>query len=176
MTINGEKRRIAVPNEKLVFNDSLSLSYLFFGNNDPLDKNKKYCDKVIHHSMFYSVNNNHLYYGYNYRTRGKGYLLKDTFIKATWVFWEDSKLILGYQCKPALIVNGEDSTLVWFTPEIPKPFGPSVFIDLPGVVLEVFQQKNNLHMFATRIEKDTFALAFPKEGIIIPREKFFLKH
>lgn len=173
ITFNGEKRKVSLNDNLLVFSDSLSLYHYVAGGN-PLKKRKVFGEKLIHHALLYNKSCDSIYSEVNWPTKKDKYLIADTSAKFNWTFPEDMKLVLGYKCKPALTVNEKnDSTLVWFTPEIPEPFGPANYIGLPGLVLEVYDQRNGLHLFADILVKDSFSVVFPLEGKIISKKEYW---
>lgn len=67
-------------------------------------------------------------------------------LKYDWTITNESKKIGGYTCYKAFI-KGNDPECVqqsdtltftaWFTPEIPLPFGPARFDELPGLILKI---------------------------------------
>lgn len=159
---------------KIVFTDSLCFSYYIPGS-DPLKKATLYGEKLMHHAMLYNKNSNMVYSEVNWPSKKDKYLVADTSKKFNWIFWDDMKLVLGYKCKPALTINEKnDSTLVWFTPEIPEPYGPAGFYGLPGLILEVYDQRWNMNYFAEHIEKGFFSVVFPTEGKIISIKDYFV--
>ena len=172
ITFNGEKRTLPAMENRVVFNDSLCFSYYTHGR-DPLKKANLYGGKLMHHAMLYNKNNDLVYSEVNWPSKKDKYLIVDTSKKFNWIFWDDIKLVLGYKCKPALMVNEKnDSTLVWFTPEIPEPYGPVGFYGLPGLVLEVYDQRWNSNYYADSIEKGPFSVVFPNEGKIISSKDY----
>lgn len=54
-----------------------------------------------------------------------------------WNFSEESDTILGYECRKATADFAGRRYVAWFTPEIPLPFGPYKFGDLPGLILKI---------------------------------------
>ncbi len=173
ITFNGEKRKVPLNDNLLLFSDSFSLFYYVAAGN-PLKKRKVFGEKLIHHALLYNKKTDIIYSEVNWPRKKNKYLIADTSAKFNWVFRDDMKLVLGYKCKPALMVNEKnDSTLVWFTPEIPEPFGPAGYFGLPGLVLEVFDQRSNLHLFADKLVKDSFSVVFPAEGKIVSKKEYW---
>jgi GLPGLI family protein len=173
VTLNGEKRRIPSMINKIVFADSLCFSYYII-DSDPLKKAKVFGNKLIHHALLYNKNNDIVYSEINWPSKKDKYLVMDSSKKYKWTFWDDTKLVLGYKCKPALTVNEKnDSILVWFTPEIPEPYGPDGFYGLPGLILEVYDQRWGIHTYADRLEKGSFSVVFPTEGEMISSKEYF---
>lgn len=172
ITFNGERRAIPTMENRVVFADSLCFSYYTQGS-DPMKKAKLYGEKLMHHAMLFNKNSDLVYSEVNWPSKKDKYLIVDTSKKFNWIFWDDTKLVLGYKCKPALMINEKnDSTLVWFTLEIPEPYGPVGFYGLPGLVLEVYDQRWNSNYIADRIEKGPFSVVFPKEGKIISSKDY----
>ncbi len=174
ISFNGEKKRLQTADHKLVFSDSLSFFYSIAGAKDPLKGEEVYGSKLMHHAMLYNKNSDLVYSEVNgYPTKKDKYLVVDSSTKYDWIFLDDTKMLLGYKCKPALVVNEKnDSTLVWYTPEIPQPFGPMGLVGLPGLILEVYDQRYGIHMFAEWVEKGNFSVVFPTEGLIISRKEY----
>lgn len=173
MTINGEKRVVPVNDNLLVFSDTLSIYHFIEGGN-PLKKKKVFGEKLIHHALLYNKNSDSIYSEVNWPSLKNKYLIADTLVKYDWRFSSDTKQILGYTCKSALIITEKnDSVLIWFAPEIKEPFGPANYMGLPGLVLEVYDQRSNLHLFAHKLVRDNFIVVFPSEGEIISKEKYW---
>lgn len=172
ITFNGERRMLPSMENRIVFSDSLCFSY-FTRGTDPMKKANLYGKKLIHHAILFNKNSDLVYSEVNWPSKKDKYLVVDTSTKFDWVFWDDIKLVMGYRCKPALMINEKnDSTLVWYTPDIPEPFGPVGFYGLPGLVLEVYDQRWNSNYIAVQIEKGPFSVVFPNEGKIISSKDY----
>jgi GLPGLI family protein len=174
ITFNGEKRRLPPIVDRLVFNDSLSFCYRIMPDTrDQLKKATIFGDKLVHHAMLYNSNTNLSYSEVAWPKGKQEYLIQGEQKNEDWQFLSGKKEILGYQCRGALLVNEKkDSTLVWFTDSIPKPFGPYTFFGFTGLVLEVYQQPWGTHLRATKIETGIFRVVMPKEGILISLEEY----
>lgn len=62
---------------------------------------------------------------------------RDTLITPKWVITEQTTSILSYSCKKAVRVGPDAQNItVWFTTELPIPYGPYVTYGLPGLVLQ----------------------------------------
>ena len=77
-----------------------------------------------------------------------------------WKITKKSDTILGYPVIKA--VDGE--TMVWFTPDIPVPFGPARYGGLPGLILK-FQYHNRV-IIAKKIKlfKKAITIKMPEKG------------
>ncbi|KFF28963.1 hypothetical protein IQ37_08265 [Chryseobacterium piperi] len=62
-----------------------------------------------------------------------------------WKLGTDKKTILTYECyKAETTFRGRNYT-VWYTKDIAIPDGPYKFAGLPGLILEVYDDKDNFH-------------------------------
>jgi len=68
---------------------------------------------------------------------GRRFLIKDEASKATWKIKGDSKKILGYDCKKAVMEKEKVTVEAWFTMQIPVASGPAGYGQLPGMILEL---------------------------------------
>jgi GLPGLI family protein len=106
--------------------------------------------------------------------------LISSVILTDWKVTKESKSVDGYQCFKAIAhidadeINIQDITVAaWFTPSIPIPFGPKGYGGLPGLILEL--SENRLTYFATNINlnlKKELSVSIPKEGIKISSQEF----
>jgi GLPGLI family protein len=99
--------------------------------------------------------------------------------KYKWEITTETKIISGYKCYKAVCVweefsKGRQKQLtfnseVWFTPEIPAPFGPLGLDGLPGLVLEGNLGGGASHFYATKI---SFNVNNPKIKLNLPTGKY----
>lgn len=74
--------------------------------------------------------------------------------KMKWNIFPEHKVIIGYNCQRATCsFRGRDYE-AWFTSEIPLSYGPWKFQGLPGLILEVVDEKNEYHFIATGIKQE----------------------
>ena len=57
-----------------------------------------------------------------------------------WVILSDRKLIFGFSCQKAEVSYGGRIWTAWFTSDIPIQDGPYKFCNLPGLILEIFDE------------------------------------
>jgi len=103
------------------------------------------------------------------------FLIEGEPSKDNWKLSSEQKMILDYPCMQASQITENDTILAWFTPAIPVPAGPSNYVNLPGLVLEVDINNGNRVLKAQSIdlkelEKDL--IAKPKKGKKVTREEF----
>lgn len=68
---------------------------------------------------------------------GRKFLIKDEPEAAKWKVKGESKKILGYDCKKAIMEKKESTVEAWFTMQIPVASGPRGYGQLPGMILEL---------------------------------------
>lgn len=92
-----------------------------------------------------------------------------------WRIYDDEKKISGYKCKKATAQYGGKLWEVWFTVEIPVPFGPWKLNGLPGLILEA--SDNHFFSFSCiRIEKTDvpiMKLHFKSERPLKSKQDYF---
>lgn len=82
-------------------------------------------------------------------------ILKDkTNIK--WQIGNESKTILNYKCKKSQGELYGKKYTAWFTDKIPYKYGPVKINGLPGVILELHDDKNELSIIAKEINLGNF--------------------
>ncbi len=91
-----------------------------------------------------------------------------------WKLEEGSKKILNYNCKKARVEYGGRSYTAWYAPEIPISSGPYKFSDLPGLILEIYDSKNNFHFEAIAVDQKPLPIYMrnDKKIFIVSKEKF----
>lgn len=70
----------------------------------------------------------------------------EPFGEIDWNLTEETDTFAGYQVNAAVGSYGGREWKVWFTEEIPVPFGPWKLVGLPGLVLKA-QDSENIHEF-----------------------------
>lgn len=70
---------------------------------------------------------------------GKKYLIEDSVSIMPWKFGNETKTILGYECKQAIYINeaSNQTVIAWYTDRIRPFLGPDNYYSLPGAILEV---------------------------------------
>jgi len=97
-----------------------------------------------------------------------------------WILKQDVKKINNFSCYKAILskkskkeINQTKPVIVWYTPNIPVPFGPKDYNGLPGLVLEVHVGK--LVFKATKIiinPKEKINIVKPKKGIKLTKKEY----
>ena len=101
----------------------------------------------------------------------KLYLVKDT-IKSDWILTYEKKTILGYKCyKAKKKCKCGKNIIIWYTPEIPVPFGPAGYNGAPGLILEVTFFKHTLKAKKINLLNKDLKINPPTEGEPITKVK-----
>jgi len=80
------------------------------------------------------------------------FLVEDNFIDFQWNITKENKMLAGFNCiKATTTFRGREWT-VWFTPEIPVPFGPWKLRGLPGLIMEAVDSSNTFIYQAVNIK------------------------
>jgi GLPGLI family protein len=76
---------------------------------------------------------------------------------------KESKLIGKYSCKKATTQLGGRTFEAWYTEEIPIAEGPYKFANLPGLILELYDNAKHHYFAVTQIERKKRTITFPTE-------------
>jgi GLPGLI family protein len=80
------------------------------------------------------------------------YKYKEKTPVLNWQLVHEKKSILNYNVKKAVVNYGKRKWIAWYTEEIPIALGPYVFGNLPGLILELYDEKKNFHFIAIGID------------------------
>jgi GLPGLI family protein len=84
-----------------------------------------------------------------------------------WTLHAEKADKLGYACQRATCSFGGRNYEAWFTTEIPLPYGPYKFGGLPGLILEIHDDRNHYSFEASGFEK-----LEPPVSITCPTNKY----
>jgi GLPGLI family protein len=104
----------------------------------------------------------------------KQFLVTSDIEPRQWKLTGKEKQILGYPCQEAILHEGKDTIIAWFTAKIPVSIGPADFYGLPGLILEAVQNKQ-YYLEATNVELapiDNALLMKPKNGKKVTKKEF----
>lgn len=112
-----------------------------------------------------SLKNNTIYV--KEKLRGEIIIIKERVAKIKWRIHHNEKdIILGYNCIKAIGEFRGRLYTVWFTKEIPVPFGPWKLNGLPGLILGVKDNLNQVEFVVDKIERfeaRKFKFDFPEK-------------
>jgi len=112
--------------------------------------------------------------------KNDGILVENKYNEPKWETSTESKVISNYLCYkaiqkiPFVSRHGENKTqeiVAWFAPSLPYSYGPKIFYGLPGLILELTENKTTF--LATKIvffEKE-LTIDFPK-GKTVTKEEY----
>lgn len=153
--------------QRLVIKDSVSYEY-FFKYRD--DGKKPYGSRFKMHSTYKNISSN-LMLSQSSPLGKRNYLITDTIHKLNWNLLSDEKIVLNYRCKNAHVITHGKNYVVWYTEQIPLPFGPGVFLGLPGLILQVYSEDGHITT-ATSIAKVDIEIQEPSKGKKITGQEF----
>lgn len=107
---------------------------------------------------------------------GKKYIIQKETTRIPWKLGQDTKEIQGMLCKNAFYTDENQREIVaWFTEEIRLPIGPEIFHGLPGLILEVSINTDDMIITADKIDLRALKkneLRIPKGGQEITDEAY----
>lgn len=167
----------------LVFNQDIS----FFTSPEPLNINMKEerlfkLAKVIHGVIgdyYYIAKKKKLIADRDFL--GERFLVEENLKSREWKLINETKKIGKYTCfkaeryKGSIGRNGKMKIkqVVWYTMEIPLPYGPKDFVGLPGLVIRAFER--NLIYSVKKIElnsKKKIKIEIPNKGKKVTKEEY----
>ena len=86
---------------------------------------------------------------------GLSYKFKDDVTKLTWELVDEEKQIQNYKAKKAKTKAFGKNWTAWYTEKIPVAYGPYKFQGLPGLILELSDDKNNFKFDLVEARIDT---------------------
>lgn len=81
------------------------------------------------------------------------YVYEDDLYPQTWSMEDSTKLLMGHECQKAVCnFRGREWT-AWFAVDIPISDGPWIFGGLPGLIMDVYDRKNQHHFRINGLQK-----------------------
>lgn len=96
-------------------------------------------------------------------------------IDLRWVLYSDTKTINGIKCQMAATNRFGRRWIAYFSKEYPQALGPYKFSGLPGLILELYDTRDDYHFTVIKIEKDKNDYEFNVNGYKMLSKKDFLK-
>jgi len=108
---------------------------------------------------------------------GKNFIIEDSLQPLPWKLLDESKQVLGHNCRKAVWYNEErkQTVVAWYSDKLPAFLGPETFNSLPGTVLEVDINEGERQIIATSFSSDKLRkgeLKAPSKGERITEEGF----
>ncbi len=92
-----------------------------------------------------------------------------------WVLYSDTKIINGIKCQMAATNGFGRRWIAYFSKEYPQSLGPYKFNGLPGLILELYDTRNDYHFTATKIEKNSEEFEFNLSPFKLMSKKNYLQ-
>lgn len=103
------------------------------------------------------------------------YSIEENVPVLSWILQSDTKTIADFPCQKALASFKGRNYIAWFTNKLPYPTGPWKFGGLPGLILEVYDEKKevqfNFVSFYTPTP-DLISLTENKKSVKISPERY----
>lgn len=154
-------------------NDSIVKYY----TNSSLTENAKYANMMAFTQLtklkykIYKEKNNITYKENPVFTKLYSYKEKLHF---NWKISEETKQIGNYNCQKATVNFGGRNFTAWFTKEIPINDGPYKFKGLPGLIINLHDDKNHYAFTLLSITKGKMNMDFTtKDAITISKKDFY---
>ncbi|WP_144283215.1 GLPGLI family protein [Chryseobacterium echinoideorum] len=94
-------------------------------------------------------------------------------IDLKWMLYSETKMINGIKCQMAATNKYGRRWIAYFSRDYPQSLGPYKFTGLPGLILELYDTRDDYHFTASKIEKHTKTFAFNLgEYKNFPKEKY----
>ncbi|MCB0488957.1 MAG: GLPGLI family protein [Cyclobacteriaceae bacterium] len=108
---------------------------------------------------------------------GKSFLIEDALIVRPWKFANETKTILGYECKQAYYTTEDTNQTItaWYTSALRPFLGPGTYGSLPGAILALDINNEDQVYVATKIELRELKkneIKIPKGGEVTTEEGF----
>ncbi len=103
------------------------------------------------------------------------FLIKEEITQPNWKLTGQQKMILDYPCQQAVQIAEKDTITAWFTPNIQVSSGPSEYVKLPGLILEVDVNHGKKIITAQSVELTEInkeLIKKPKKGKKVSREEY----
>ena len=112
---------------------------------------------------------------YSFKTiDGDSYKFSDES-KMTWKILKESKKIKNWNCQKAETEYSGRKWTAWFTTDLLFPEGPYKFSGLPGLIVEISDEKNDFHFALEAIYKNAEKVYLPsayEKSIVVDKSKY----
>jgi GLPGLI family protein len=169
---------------KLKFNRTESIYELVEKMQNDADKGYRIAAKFSRINDVYYINMQRGEKLVQKESFGELFVIKYDLNNIKWKLFNKTKIIKNYKCFMAsttkIVKNSkgvfEKPVIAWYTPEIPLNYGPKGYGNLPGLILELNEDK--LKFYATKIMlnlNETIEITEPNKGKHLTDKEFELK-
>ena len=168
----NRQESIYYPEQKIT-NDTASVSFVK-SNGDSLSRRKvHFYDTEIIYTDFKATKMVTAIKKYSFDRLARSILIEETLPKFTWVMSNESKVIAGYPCKKATLLNSERPVDAWYTEQINVSNGPKEYYGLPGLILEIKEGDEVITAEKVMLfPVDNIKIEIPATGDKMTREQF----
>ena len=99
---------------------------------------------------------------FNSKTLLRQYTVNDNALKFNWKIHNDERIIGKHTCRKATTEFRGRKYTAWFTSEIPVDYGPRKFNGLPGLILEIYDEKRIYRAYAKNLKINSGTENFEK--------------
>ncbi len=140
---------------QLAINDSISYQAMIQHFNGEKYKLKEPLgSKFISHSI-YTNKNKRIKLTQSHPYGRSKYLIVDTIKKYNWIIGDETKEIVGYICKKAMVKDDDNFITAWFAPSLQLDHGPNHLSGLPELILELHYSPENSRFVAIEPAKSS---------------------
>lgn len=101
----------------------------------------------------------------------KTYLINEKLTEKNWEITDEYKIIGSYKCKKATSENENGTIIAYFTDQIPISEGPSIYGDLPGLIIYLEAADRNYKAVQIEFVDDVIVNGFT-DGITVNRAEY----
>lgn len=111
---------------------------------------------------------------------GETFLIRDSINTSEWKFTKETKKIANYICYKAttsyivanMVGNFKKNVVAWYCPNIPYNYGPKNFSGLPGLIMELEDDKLTYVLEKIKFSSKDVKIDLLKKGKIISNYEF----
>ncbi|TXF77367.1 GLPGLI family protein [Chryseobacterium sp.] len=92
--------------------------------------------------------------------------------KTVWKLIDETKSINGYVCHKAVGKYGSRNIVAWYSKDITIPEGPYNFKGLPGLIIELYDEKKFYHFTLSYLQKEKLPITLLNDAIETTYEKY----
>jgi len=161
----------------LVYNDKESIFKLKNNLAEDTEENQRFL-KLVEVMVATGIYYQNLYENlilHEFEVFGEEFLTHQPLKNSNWNITKKKKKIGKYICYKAINIcescNDKNIIEVWFTPDIPVPFGPMGYGGLPGLIIEVKKKRVTLTLIEIN-NTNTLKIKKPKKGRYLTLQEY----
>ncbi len=100
------------------------------------------------------------------------FLIEDSLPQYDWKITNETQKIGDYLCKKAVLNDGKNKIIAWFTSEIPANEGPRKYYGLPGLILKLETGTVIIEAVNISFSKEKIEITKPTKGKKLTQKEF----